>query len=117
MEVMSNGFTGEFSQQLVELQKQTELLFGKNPPDIKPSFACRGGIIYFDMPLDSNGIVIDTDENDGVDYTMNSAQAKAINRALAKTNGNVSQAARLLGIQRSTIYLHTKVEEKKKRIA
>jgi len=111
----ANRTVEKFDKQLADLQEQTEMLFGKDPPEIKPSFASHGGIIYIDMPLDSNGVVIETD--DKVDYTMESAQAKAINRAIAKTGGNISQAARLLGIERGTIYNQIKAENNKKKIA
>ncbi len=114
--VLPDGMTDEFDKQMIDLERQTDILFGKEPPKTKPSFASHGGLIFFNMPLDTNGIVIETDDSD-VDYTMESAQAKAISRAMARSNGNVSQAAKLLGVNRATIYNHEKAEEKKKKIA
>lgn len=109
---LADGMIGDFDKQMIDLERQTEILFGKDPPEIKPSFARYGGVIHFDMPLDAGGMVMEV--ADDVDYTMESAQAKAINRAMARAGGNVSQAARLLGIERATIYNHEKAEKDKK---
>jgi len=82
---------------------ERSLIEASGSPTIEPEHIAMDPDLFRTV-ADTDVAALDTDGIDDLPLNLERAEAVLIKRALEQTNGNVAQAARLLGINRTRIY-------------